>query len=580
MRTLFLHPEDALREGPWADAHWDQVLDLGWSGRVSYEEASQHYRCVVTPIDALRNGFSEIRWVGDLLGNGLGVLVDRFGLDWWELTAIFVHSQIEKLVLLRKFADTVRSGDEVSVSRPGFYKTALENFLRSTVHTFINTSERGFGHYLRVSKKLAPHQIVDIFWDKTDPGYQLRGRFASPGRPSESTIVLLPTAYVNVSRTGIAYATTVPDTNFLLVATRQSGWVANPPRNVATAWLRSYASVGERARRAECDELNERWKALRAKLEAHPEFQALGAVGGFDDFPARFARGLQIRDAWRNVLDREPVKAVLCADDSNPYTHIPLLLAKKRGLPTVSCHHGALDGRYMFKRTHADVLLAKGKVEEDYLIRVCGISQQKVEIGAPASTVSVVARTNEAKPFIVFFSEACEVGGGGRAKEFYRDVLPPLADLARREGRELIVKLHPAESLAERIKFVREVFGASQQKAVRVIAGPLQDELLGKTWFGVTVLSTVAMECAVRSIPCFLCRWLEFWPYGYIDQYIRFGVGIGLDGPDDLCRIPKLLAEYAADETIGLSCSSPIEKSRFQALLSGANRSSVAVARQ
>ncbi len=96
-----------------------------------------------------------------------------------------------------------------------------------------------------------------------------------------------------------------------------------------------------------------------------------------------FARGLEIRDAWRNVLNAEPVQAVLCADDSNPYTHIPLLLAKERGLRTISCHHGALDGRYMFKRCHADVILAKGRMEEDYLVRLCGVPGNRNEVGAP-----------------------------------------------------------------------------------------------------------------------------------------------------------------------------------------------------
>ena len=38
----------------------------------------------------------------------------------------------------------------------------------------------------------------------------------------------------------MAYAAAVPEARFLLVATRRSGWVENPPANVSTAWLRSY----------------------------------------------------------------------------------------------------------------------------------------------------------------------------------------------------------------------------------------------------------------------------------------------------------------------------------------------------
>ena len=33
----------------------------------------------------------------------------------------------------------------------------------------------------------------------------------------------------------------------------------------------------------------------------------------------------------------------------------------------------------MFKRAHADVVLAKGKMEQDYLVRVCGVPRARVE---------------------------------------------------------------------------------------------------------------------------------------------------------------------------------------------------------
>jgi hypothetical protein len=152
-------------------------------------------------------------------------------------------------------------------------------------------------------------------------------------------------------------------------------------------------------------------------------------------------------------------------------------------------------------------------------------------------------------------------------------VLPSLADLAIHHGRELIVKLHPAESLAERTKFANEVLSENQRKVTRVVAGMLDPTLLSSMWFGVTVLSSVAVECAVQNIPCFLCRWLEFWPYGYIDQFLRFGVGIGLDGPEDMTRIPELLAAHRPSSTLAETCSKPILRQRLQELLAGSERS-------
>jgi hypothetical protein len=225
-----------------------------------------------------------------------------------------------------------------------------------------DSASRGLDHYVRVAKEIPASQLLEIFWDKTDPGYQLRGRFSRQVKPSARPVILAPTAYGNASRTAIAYAGSVPELDFPpwfpLVAV--AGFQVLLP-TLLTNSLRSYASVGDRSRRVELEHLSQRWNALRVELNGLPEFKMLEAIGGFDEFPRRLAQGLEIRDAWCNVLDREPVTGVLCADDSNPYTHIPLLLAKERGLPTVACHHGALDGRYMFKRAHADVILAKGK---------------------------------------------------------------------------------------------------------------------------------------------------------------------------------------------------------------------------
>src|SRR5438309_4779336 len=315
----------------------------------------------------------------------------------------------------------------------------------------------------------------------------------------------------------------------------------------------------------------DRWHALRRELESVPEFSIFSRLGGFDDFPRRFARGLEIRDAWRNVLDTEPVQAVICTDDSNPYTHIPLLLAKARGLPTVSCHHGALDGRYLFKPCHADVILAKGRMEEDYLVRVCNVPANRVEVGAPLELVKEDQASRDLKPLIVVFSEAYEAMGG-RAADVYQDILPGLADLARAEKRELVVKLHPAESASERRRIIHQTLLPRQRPVVRVVSGPLQSEMLDETWFGITILSTVAADCALRGIPCFLCKWLESSPYGYVDQFTRFGVGIRLNGPEEIKQIPGMLRQNRPNAATSANLWSPIAKDRLRVLL-GIDRS-------
>jgi hypothetical protein len=576
MRVLLIHPEDGLLDGPWAHSKWDRVIDTGLAGYESYARASKVLGSAITPLRELRHGFGEFRRVRELLASGLGRLTDRFGLDWWELTAILIHQQLEIAILLQKFIETLDSHDEVYVSRPGLQSGALTQLLGARVHVFVSPRHqhrRGLGHYLRLWNKFPAAQLREIFWDKHDPSYRLRGSFAARRKPANIPLVLLPSAYVNVSRTGLAYAATLPEAQFLLVATRRSGWIENPPPNVTTAWLRSYASVREPARKSEYADLLERWNSLRREIELIPEFRALSNLGCFDDFPQRFARGLEIRDAWRNVLQIEPVQSVICADDSNPYTHIPLLLARHMGLRTISCHHGALDGRYMFKRSHADVLLAKGKMEEDYLVRLCELPGGQVKVGAPVLGREMGREPKTSYSSIILFSEPYEAMGG-RVRDVYEDILPSLAELALAHGRELIVKLHPAESVAERSRVIRKTLAARQFQVVRVVSGPLEPEMLDQAWCGITVLSTVAVECGLCGVPCFLCKWLESAPYGYVDQFARFGLGIGLNEPGEIPEIPRMIEAYSTSRSLQEDCWDPVDAVRLAEWL-GLNQTQV-----
>ncbi|MFZ0419975.1 MAG: hypothetical protein WAM04_17880 [Candidatus Sulfotelmatobacter sp.] len=576
MKILLVHPSDDPGKGLWVGQPWDRIVDLGLGGERSYQRWTRKFECPVTTLDALRQGFDDFRRIRDLLGLGSGQLIDEHGLDWWEIMSLLLHGELETLILLQRFASTVGSSDQVYVSRPGPHASFLQCLLPSPVNIFPvrrGSQKGGLAHYFRVSRKLSTPQIIDVFWDKYDAGYQLRGRFGRRRQSSPQAVVLLPSAYVNVSRTGIAYANTFPEENFLLVTTRRSGWVQDPPRNVAATWLSVYASVCDRS--AEHREMESRWRSLLQELLRTTEFEILGGLGHLQNFPRWIQRGFEVRDAWRNVLDTEPVQAVLCADDSNPYTRIPLLLAQARGLANIASHHGALDGRYVFKRSYGDVIWAKGKMEEDYLVRKCGVPQERVEIAAPALptnwTASEKLERQDFRPYLLFFSEACEVSGG-RQEEFYRDILPPLADLAMGTGRELIVKLHPAESQRERASIVARILSAKQKSVTRVVSGPLTEDLLAKAWFGITILSTVAFECALRGIPCFLCKWLEFWPYGYVEQFIRFGAGVGLNDPNEIQRIPEYVQANPVSPDVRENCWKPASQGRLRELFTASRK--------
>jgi len=581
MKILLIHPEDELQDARWASQRWDRVIDLGTTGAESYAEAEAMLGSPISRLHDFGKNFQGLLRLRELMTIGMGRLKDSLGLDWWELTAILFHQQLETAFLLRKLVESLSPGEEVHVSRPGLHADALRLALGSRLHTFssaVNSRKGSVGHYARLLKKFPVSQLIEIFWDKTDAGYQFRGSLRSTRQQSSNPVVLLPSSYISISRTALAYAQNLPKTRFLLVVTRRSGWVGISLPNVSAKWLSGYASLRNPARKLELQGLVRRWELLRTELNAVPEIRTLDELGWFRGFPKRLLQGLEIRDAWRNVLDHEPVQSVICADDSNPYTHIPLLLAAQRGLPTIASHHGALDGRYFFKRSHADVVLAKGAMEKDYLVRLCGLPSDRVEIGAPLVAAHSEHQTQQTsaneKSAIIFFSEPHEMAGG-RMKGFYRDILPRLADLALEKGRELIIKLHPSESVAERTCFVQEVLNSKQRRIARVIDGPLTQELLTNVWFGVAIMSTVVVECALQQIPCFMCTWLEAWPYGYCDQFSRFGVGIRLSEPAEICRIPSILQNYQVGGTVRENCWTPIEAQRLEELLGLRRRAAV-----
>ena len=499
MRLLLLHPDDSPLAGPWAGQRWDAVFDLARSGWAACERWTRVFGCPVKPIDGLRNGYAEIGRVRELLQLGLGRLVDREGLDWWELAAILVHQHLESLVLLRKFANDVPRNGEVWITRNGLEAHALRLWLGTRLHVISSPVRKGLRHYLSRLWRLPSAQVVQVLGDKYDAGYRVRRHLHQRARSSDQPVILVPSSYINMSLTGTAYARLAPDTRFLLVSTRQSGKLREVPDNVRQAWLAAYAGDSSAD---EYREIMNRWSGLKKEIEAVPELAALLQAGLIDDFPRRFADGLTIRNAWLRVLNIEPVETVLCCDDNNPHTHIPLLLAGQRGLPTVACHHGAFDGRQLFKKNHADVILAKGTMERDYLIKTCGVDPSVVQIGAPSSPEGRASTRKSDGDWIVFFSEPYEMTAG-RTEEIYRDVMPGLIDLGQRTGKRLVVKLHPSENLPDRQSLTQRVLTKEQRGTIQWVTGRFGSELLQRTWFGLTVQSSVAMECAVFGVPCF-----------------------------------------------------------------------------
>ncbi len=568
MRILLLHPEDSPRRGPWATERWDQIIDLGKSSESTARAWGETTRCPVRRLQSFRRSIEDPRTGGQILRGGFGHLLDEHGLDWWELISIFIHSELETAMALQRLAAQTDLQGELYATRPDWPVRGLSFLLGRDIQAFGH--EAGFAgrarRFARSYRKLTLRQMVEIFWDKYDGGYRWRSRITSSGRHSSQPVVLLPSAYSNVSRTAVGYARILPEQPFLLVTTRASGLQCDTPSNVKIARLASFARSW---RPHDTDVLLREWESLRAQLERVPEMALLSRAGLLEPFPHLLKDGLGTRDAWLSVLEQEPVTAVMCGDDSNWYTRIPVVLAKKRNLPTMDFHHGALDGRFLLKDLSSDAYLAKSGMERDYLTRVCGLSREKVVVGGPtvAATSSELRREREGS-VIVFFSEPYE-SLGGRPEEVYWEILPRLSRLARDHGRALVLKLHPFENPAERGRLAEAVIGNDASRNLRIVSGPLQEQLLATAWFGVTVESSTVLDCARSGVPCFQCGWLVSTPWGYVDQFARFGLGRLLHSADDVLNIPRMLAEDRQESVRDGALDSPITADALAQLLQG-----------
>jgi hypothetical protein len=402
---------------------------------------------------------------------------------------------------------------------------------------------RRLQHYAGVVTRLDAVQFRQVLADKMDPEHSVRRRMSRRVLRDKRPAVLLPTAYGNVSRTAIAYARLLPQQRFLLVHARSSGKLRDLPENVDSASLDGYFLP---VREHEISSLLAAWEKLKSLLvPTFPEFVAAEAMGALGRFPSLLRWGLAIRDAWNHLLDVEEITACFSADNSNPYSRVPLILARQRGLPAVACHHGALDFRMILKGTgDADVYLAKGEMERDYLVRRCQAPGEMIVMGAAAEPKAVSKRRstslNAARPWMVFFTEPYAVFGW-RVDEVYRELLPHLLALAESCGVQLVFKLHPFESVRGHRRLLRRHISREQERRIPVLSGPMTQERWSKVRLAMTVQSTMALECSERGIPAFLCSWLADTQSGYVEQFARYKVGHILNSVRDLAGVPHLL---------------------------------------
>ena len=568
MKILLLHPEDRFPRSGRPGA-WDLVIDFGRAPVSTYDQWSREAGCSVISIYGVAEEIMDLHRTRELLQFGMGQIIDESGIDWWDVMSLMIVPELQQLMLMRRLANKLPPGCELHTSRPGPLATALKVLNGGRLINLENGLSPAFRRarrYVEIVSRLDTVQLSQVLQDKFDTEHRIRRRLIRRRVDSRKPVVLLPTAYVNVSRMAVSYARLLPDHDFLLVCARNSGKLKSLPAHVSMTSLDPYFTSNQR----DINSVIEGWDNLRKRLiNCAEEFEIADATGVLRRIPSLLGWGGAVRDAWNQVFETENVTACLCADDSNPYTRIPLILAKNKGIPALACHHGALDYGMAMKTNHADSYLAKGDMEKDYLLRQCEIAPEKIVVGGPPHK-NMIAQPivgGRDKPWLVFFTEPYKTAGW-RIDEVYREILPKLSLLAKTCGLQLVFKLHPFESEKGHRQWLRRYL-PREESEIRVICGPPAAELWQKTRVAMTAQSTVALECTGLGIPVFLCAWLRDPFAGYVQQFGRFGAGIVLDSPQQISDISSLLESRTVKSSGEAGLWQTMEPEKLRELFSG-----------
>lgn len=573
MKILLVHPEDSAKAGPWAETAWDLVVDLGWSGSHNYAQQKQSSGCSIISIYELLDHGTHRDRLRELLAVGLNQLVDSESIDWWELFSASLDHSLSQLLMLSALAERIPATVEMFATRAHPAARTLGNLLQREIGILSAETQAGLGTRAKrfVNKLIAlrPSQLPEIAFDKWDADYQWRRHVSGRPLKSDVPVVLLPSSYQNVSRIQLEYAQMLPDRQFLLVATRRSGSRVELPPNVKLRSLAAYAPPVSQVTEVERKDLLAKWEKLKGRFASN-RLLGIGVQQQIFGLFERILRdGLRIRDAWRSVLASEPIAAVFSGDENNEVTRLPIILAKARGLRTLSCNHGALNLSLALRKQCSDIYLASGDMARDYMVEWCGLSANRVVMGAPQHEPRSNLHPKKAgKDWIVFFSSAYE-NVSARTQVLYSEILPELCALASETNRKVIVKLHPFESLQIRKRMIDRAVPAVNREVIELRQGPMSSDLLERAWFTITVNSSVAVESTMNGVPCFLCAWFDGDWHDYGKELAKYSAGYALSSPQEMRNIPERLGQIKITDATQRVLHSPIDPGILDSIFFG-----------
>jgi Capsule polysaccharide biosynthesis protein len=225
-------------------------------------------------------------------------------------------------------------------------------------------------------------------------------------------------------------------------------------------------------------------------------------VAGF--FDRMLAQGLYSTALFDNWTERVQPAALVVG---NPvFEGYALHAARKQSIPTVLLQHGILGDFCQFADPPADHYIVRGRFWREFLSVAAAA---KAKILNPAEPP--ITRADSADRRAILFLTA-----PFSMQEFWHstdldDILRTLLQAAFETNAELIIRVHPLESLGAYKTKARELSSTSATlPKVTFSQGASLDPLLERSAVAVTFASTAFLDCLRHRVPVVSFRWHDF----------------------------------------------------------------------
>jgi hypothetical protein len=177
MRVLLLHPEDNF-DHRWKRERWDRIVDLGRAPKSFYDEQSAAFGRPVSSIYDFALEVEDLQAWRGLLAIGMGRVVDRTGIDWWDVVGILLQPEMQDIRLALRLAATLHGCRSLTASRPSIVSETVCLRLGVPLKVLQSGVQRRLANratrYKTALAHLSFEQLRQVVYDKYDPHYRWR----------------------------------------------------------------------------------------------------------------------------------------------------------------------------------------------------------------------------------------------------------------------------------------------------------------------------------------------------------------------------------------------------------------------